>query len=513
VDRVRLAEICAATSLFTDLGTGQPREHGLRTCLVAMRIAEAVDPGPDLRTDVFYVSLLRFLGCTADAHETAAMVGGDDVGFLAGMAPATMGSPREEIARLLGLVGRGERVPRRLRLLARALSDPSSKARLLDAHCEVAVRLASEMGLDRGVTDSLAVAYARWDGRGIPETVAGEAIPMSMRVAIVARDIELWGRETDTTTTAEVLRARRGRAYAPEVVDAALSIGVDELRRVDGDPWEFLLASEPKPWREVTGSDVRLTLATLGDFADLKAPEFAGHSRRVERLAAEAAAAAQLSDEPVEILLRAALVHDLGVVAVPAGVWRAPRRLDPAEWEQVRIHPMWSERIVARCSGLGPVARVAGRHHERFDGSGYPAGIRGDDADPVVGLLACVDLFDERTSPRPYRARHSDADAAAELIRLADDGALARGAVDAVLEATDQAARQTRTERRPGGLTEREVDVLRLLSHGNTNRQIAATLDISVKTVGAHVEHIYVKAGVRSRAAATLYAMQNQLLS
>jgi pimeloyl-ACP methyl ester carboxylesterase len=120
VDRVRLAELCAAASLFTDLGTGQPTEHGLRTCLVAMRLAAALGLPADVLSEVYYVSLLRFLGCTADAHQLAAMTGGDEVRFLAGMAPVAMGSPREEIARMIGLVAAGQQLPQRLRALARA---------------------------------------------------------------------------------------------------------------------------------------------------------------------------------------------------------------------------------------------------------------------------------------------------------------------------------------------------------------------------------------------------------
>jgi HD-GYP domain-containing protein (c-di-GMP phosphodiesterase class II) len=506
-----LAELCGATSLFTDLGTGQPVEHGLRTCLVAMRLADALGTEVEVRREAFYVSLLRFLGCTADAHEVAGTAGGDDLGFLAGMAPVAMGSPREEVARLLGLVGRGERVPRRLRLLARAMSDPNAKVRLLVAHCEVAARLASEMGLPAGVTEALAVAYARWDGRGVPAGVAGEAIPLSMRVAIVARDIELWGRETDRARTVEVLRARRGRAYAPEVVDAALGVGVDELRRDDEDLWRTVLASEPAPAQEVVGSQLTVALGALGDFADLKSPDFAGHARRVAHIAAAAGAARNLDVRDSLSLTRAALVHDLGVVAVPSGAWRAPRRLTAPEWEQVRLHPVWTERILTRCPALKAVATVAARHHERLDGSGYPAGINGDETGSLAGVVACADMFDGRTSPRAHRSALDRESSVRSLRQLVGEGRLARPDVEAVLEATGSANQPVVVER-PAGLTEREIDVLRLLALGHTNRHIAGSLGISARTVGTHVEHIYAKAHVRSRAAAALFAAQHRVL-
>ncbi|CAN5789959.1 hypothetical protein BH23ACT2_BH23ACT2_06500 [soil metagenome] len=176
----------------------------------------------------------------------------------------------------------------------------------------------------------------------------------------------------------------------------------------------------------------------------------------------------------------------------------------------MRLHPMWSRRILARCRGLEPMAAVAGSHHERLDGSGYPSGTRSE-SDTATGLLACADLFDERCSPRPYRSALDPPAVADQMGELAAAGALGSGQVDAVLGAagvTDPVL----TVDRPGGLTEREVDVLRLLAYGSTNRQIAGALGISPKTVGAHIEHIYLKANVASRAAATLFAMRQGLL-
>lgn len=510
MQRVRLAELCASTSLFTDLGTGQPTEHGLRTCVVAMRLAEALSLDEDDRCEVFYVTLLRFLGCTADAHQVAEMAGGDDVRLLGGMATVTMGSPGEELAQMIKLVGEGMPLPRRLVTLARALADPAGKDPLLQAHCEVAARLATEMGLPEGVVSALEVAYARWDGRGVPRGVAGEAIPIAMRVAIVARDVELWGRETDDDTAAKVLRRRKGRAYSPEVVDAALKVGVGRLRDYPQDLWEAVLDSEPKPWLEAVGHDIDRALVALGDFADLKSPELAGRSRRVARITGDAAGIAQLDPTTCRDLARAASVHDLGMVAVPAGMLRSGPSPGTIAGERIRMHPLWTQRILERCSGLEPVATLAGRHHERVDGSGYPAGVTG--TEPTgVGLLMCADMYDELTSPGAGTRRMEPAEAADELGRLAAAGALRIDDVKAVLEAVQVASPLVEVER-PAGLSEREVDVLILLARGDTNRQIAASLGISPKTVGTHVEHIYSKLAVKTRAGATLFAVQNGLL-
>lgn len=508
---VRLAELCAATSLFTDVGMGQPSEHALRACLVTMRLADELDVDLQVRRDAYYVSMLRFLGCTSDAHQVAGMAGGDDRGFLAGMAPVTMGSARQELARLVAVVASGEALPRRVRSLARALADPGSKERLLGAHCEVASRLADGMGLPASVSEALMMAYARWDGRGVPAGVAGEHIPVGMLLAVVARDVELWARDAGPEATERMLRQRRGRAYAPHVVDAALAAGVPQLRRfADGDVWDLVLAEEPAPVLLVDEVGVGQVLAALGTFGDLKAPDFAGRSGRTARLAAAAGAACGLSGEENELLRRAGWVHDLGVVAVPAGIWTAPRALTVIEWESVRLHPMWTERLLARSTNLRAVATLAGGHHERCDRSGYPRGIPAPPQGSTTGLLACADVFDALTSPRAYRPAMDRAAAARELARMRSAGSLASRDVDAVLSI--EGLSRSRPALHPAGLTEREVEVLGLLARGRTNRQIADALVISPKTVGAHVEHIYLKAGVSSRAAAAVFAMQHNLL-
>lgn len=505
VDRLRVAELCAATSMFTDLGTGQPQEHGLRTCLVAMRLTEALGVDAEVARATYYVTLLRFLGCTADAH-LAAGAGGDEIRLFAAAAPVTMGSPREEMARILRLVGGGKPIPERLRLLAGMLLDPGSKERLLEGHCEVAARLARRLGMGAGVVAALEAAYARWDGKGVPD-LAGEDIPLPLRIAVVARDLELWAREAGGAAAAEILESRRGRAYAPEVVDAALGVGADRLREAPGEElWERVLALEPEPEITVVGPDIDTALEALGDFAEMKAPETAGGWRRVRGLIEHTSES--LSVEEAGILTRAAAVYDVGTVGVPVRVWRSAGPGSVA-WETVRLHPLWTCRVLERCERLHSVAIAASRHHERQDGSGYPGATRGI-FDRVEGLLAAAVAYDELTAGGPGVEKLATDAAVAELNGMASAGLLPAAEVAAVLAAAGHARKVDISP--PGGLTEREVDVLRLLASGMTNRQIAATLAISPKTVGTHVEHIYSKAGVRTRAGATLFAIEEKLV-
>jgi HD-GYP domain-containing protein (c-di-GMP phosphodiesterase class II) len=508
-----MAELCAATSVFTDLGTGQPGDHALRTCVIAMRLAERLGLGEDEQRTVYYGTLLRFLGCTADQHTVAAEVGGDEIAFFAGSAPTVMGSTLEEMRGMLPLVAPGQPLPRRARLLAALLTDPKGKDRLLSAHCEVAATLAGDMGLDQAVVEALHSAYARWDGTGTPAGLEADAIPVATRVAIVARDIELWSRDADHDTAIRVLRTRRAKAYDPAVVDAAdgrsdagAADSLASLRHLDADPWDAVLELEPGLPLTVSGPVLTRALRALGDFADLKAPEFSGHARRTASLAQAAATARGIDAELVE---RAALTHDLGVVGVASGLWCAPRQLTASEWERVRLHPVWSTRILSRCTGLAAVADLAGSTHERLDGSGYPGATRGGSEEWAI--LAAADCFDEQCSPRAYRRAAAPSEAADRLGQLVTDGRLPHVAVAAVLDAAGEAPPLVTVDR-PAGLTEREVDVLGLLARGRTNRQIAADLGIAPRTVGAHVEHIYAKADVRSRAAATLFAIQHDLV-
>jgi len=209
---------------------------------------------------------------------------------------------------------------------------------------------------------------------------------------------------------------------------------------------------------------------------------------------------------------RAALVHDVGRAGVPSGIWDRPGPLSAEQWERVRLHPYLSERVLCRCALLAPFADLAARHHERADGSGYHRGASGDQVALGARLLAAADAYHAMCEDRPHRPALTPADAASQLLDQVDAGRFTRVEVAAVLDAAGQARRPARVVR-PAGLTAREVDVLRLIARGHANKEVAAALGISPKTVGHHIEHIYAKAGVTTRAGATLFAMEHGLLS
>jgi DNA-binding NarL/FixJ family response regulator len=125
--------------------------------------------------------------------------------------------------------------------------------------------------------------------------------------------------------------------------------------------------------------------------------------------------------------------------------------------------------------------------------------------------LAAADAYEAMTHERPHRRAMRPADARTELGEMVGAGALEKRAVDAVLEAAGAAPLRVRPGH-PAGLTDREVEVLRLIAQGRTNKEIAEALVITEKTAGHHVEHIYAKAGVSTRVGAALFAMRHDLV-
>jgi HD-GYP domain-containing protein (c-di-GMP phosphodiesterase class II) len=508
---IRAAELTVALSLATDLGTGQPMEQGLRTCWVSLAAAEALGADSATRSCVYYVALLRFVGCTSDASETAVLAGGDDVGFNAVMAPMLLARAGEGMRHFVRHVAEDLPLHRRVGHVVRAMADPGMEHRSLSAHCEVASRLATRLGMPEPVRHALAHAYERWDGKGHPDGLAGDDVPLAVRIVAAARDAEIWARERGWPVAAEVLADRRGRGYDPAVVDALLEDGERWLAEVGDDPCAAVLDAEPEPRLTFGADQVDDALAAIADFADLKSPFLRGHSTGVAALARQAAKAAGLSDGEAATIGRAALVHDVGRVGVASGIWDRPGPLSAEQWERVRLHPYLTELVLRRCTALAPLAALAARHHERADGSGYHRGATGDQLDVSSRLLAAADAYHAMGEERPHRPALAPEAAASQLLDAADGGHLTRAEVDAVLAAAGQASRPANVAR-PAGLTEREVDVLRLIARGRSNKEVAATLGISPKTVGHHVEHIYAKAAVSTRAGATLFAMEHGLL-
>lgn len=371
--------------------------------------------------------------------------------------------------------------------------------------------LARRMHLDNAVIDALAHGYERWNGNGFPSGQQQDAIPLAVRVAIVGRDADLFIRMGEDP--ADQLRRRSGHAYDPTVVQAFLTIGSEAVESFDrDDDWHAVLSAEPQPVVRISERALEDTLDVFADFADLKSTWMRGHSPAVANLAEAAAAAAGLSSSECQLLRRAGLVHDLGRVGVENGIWDKPGKLTTEEWERVRLHPYYTQRILEHCLALQPLVEPAACHHERLDRSGYHRGYGADQLSMSARILGVADAYVAMTSDRPHRRALTRADAAASLEAEASAGRLDQQAVASVLSAAGEPRTAARRSL-PAGLTERECEVLGLIARGRTNRDVATRLNISPKTVGRHVENIYLKIDVSTRAGAALFAMQHHLLA
>jgi HD-GYP domain-containing protein (c-di-GMP phosphodiesterase class II) len=506
---LRLAELLAALSLVTDLARGRPTEEAVRACLIATRIAETLGLGRDETSHVYYMTLLRFVGCTAPSHEYTAALGGDHVVSRGQGDMSDMTKVGEALA-FLATFSSGLPAWRRPTAFVAALARvPNVGKDGIRADCEVAVRMARRFQLDERVAESLYQSFERWDGHGPPRGLVGEAIALPARLAAVAFAAAMFHRAGGPEAAVEAVRRWSGRSLDPGLADAFLGRSDELLEAIENeDVWPAVLAAEPTPWRQVRGARIDEVARGFADFVDLKSPYLQGHSAGVAALTEGAARASNLPDEEVTALRRAALLHDLGRAGVTTAIWEKRGPLTSGEWEQVRLHAYHTERILSRSAALAPLAQLAGMHHERLDGSGYHRGAPASVQSKMARILAAADVYQALTEERPHRAALAPEPAARAL--EAQPG-LDRQAVAAVLAAAGQ-----RRGRVPmpwaAGLSDREVEVLRLLARGRSERQIAEALFISASTVHTHVTHIYEKAAVSTRASAALFAMENGLL-
>ncbi|MEZ4364615.1 MAG: HD domain-containing phosphohydrolase [Kofleriaceae bacterium] len=506
----RLADLLSALSLATDLGVGAPLETSQRTCLVAVTLGAELGLAGEALATVFYAALMRHLGCTAWAHEAAELVGDDH-----DLTRTFEGVDRERrtqlLSRAVGHLAAGAPLGTRVRSVARALSHPAAGARLAAAQCAQAEALAADLELGAPVIEALSQMYERYDGRGAPLGLRGPAISVAGQLVHLAQVLEALHRQRGRDATLAELARRRGGQFAPELCTLAQRARDRVWATLTAaDPWERVLAAEPEPHRVLAPTKVEDVALAFARFADLKSPHRVGHSTSVAELVVAAARRAGLSTNERARLHIAALLHDLGTTSVSNATWDHPGPLGAAAWEQVRLHAYHGERILVRSPVTRPYAALVGAHHERLDGGGYHRGASGDAIEWPARILAAADAWVALTASRPHRAALSAAGAARALHRDTGEGRLCRQAAALVLAAAGQPAPRVEL---PAGLTDREGEVLGLVARGLTSKEIAASLGITTRTVKHHIEHIYEKTGVSTRAAAALFAARHNLVA
>ena len=504
-----MAEVLGALSLMTDLGSGVPFEKGLRTCVAASALAEALALERADNHAVYFAALLRSLGCTAHASVFAEMFD-DDVAIQRELKTRDVGDPgmfSAQAERFATWAG-NERAQNLSARFATVL--PAQGAELGRGACEVSAALGARLELPEGAIAALDEVYERYDGHGFPAGHAGDDLTIAVRVVHVAEQAVMAHYDGGPQAAVHEVARRAGGHLDPDIC-ASFAANVESILGAleAPDMLAAAIASEPAPPITAPAGNLDRVCSAFASFADLKGRFLLGHSEHVARLADRAAALLGYDDVVRARLRAAALLLDIGRVGVSSAVWDRPSQLGPVEWERVRLHSYWTERMLMRCPALERLGPLAAAHHERLDGSGYHRAARGSELSSGGRLLAAADVLAAMTEARPYRAAHSRSDAARALQDEVLSGCLDAEAVGAVIEAAGLPRRRTAW---PNELTDREVEVLRVLARGLGNREIAEALVLSPRTVQHHLASVYDKIDLHTRAGAAVFAIEHGLV-
>lgn len=503
---VRVADLLIALSLATDLGFGRPMEHMLRTTRLALRIGDRIGLAEAELATVYDVSLLTYVGCSVYGDE-AARIFGDDIEFRAAMQGIDRAGTRARWF-MLRQAGKGSSPGDRVKHVGSLVA--TNGRRLVGQmanHCAAAGQLADRLALGDAVREGVEQAYVRWDGRGVPDSLAGDQLSFAGRIAHVAEALEMLERRLGVNDAVAVLCDRSGTQFDPQVVDTVCFDTDDLVSRLGDDTHDAVLEAEPIERLPLDDEQLDAALEAIGDFCDLRCTYFAGHSRGTADLAVAAARSIGLGDDQIRLLRRAAHIHEAGRFGVSAQVWNRPGALTVADMERVRLHTYFVERMFNRPEPLRRIGVLAGSHHERTDGSGYHRGVPNAMLDLPARILAAADAYHAMGQERPHRPPLSPAEAERQLTAECRAGRFDSIAVDAVLGVGDDRPSRIRAGG-PAGLTARETEVVGMVARGRSNKAIAQALGIKPKTVSNHLERAYPKLGVSNRAAATMKALE-----
>jgi len=407
-ETVHLSDVFSALSFALDLTEGQPMGHALRTTLIAQELAGRLGLPLALRRDLYYAALLKDAGCSSNASGVFSLFGGDDrlakgarmrvdwsnyfrAAFFA-MAQAAPGASWFERAR---------------RITALARQGRRAAVELVDLRCRRGAEIVQQLGLGPGAADAVRSLDEHWDGRGHPRGLAGDEIPIVARVLTLAQTLEVFAMRGGAANALGLVGRRAGRWFDPLVVAAGAgletplerwcSLGTRELRDAvaEAEPGSAAMLAGPRAVDRIAH--------VFADVVDAKSPFTGAHSQRMTQLAVSVAHQLGWGVAEVAEVRRAALLHDLGKLTVPNTILDKPGPLTPSEWEVMRMHSFYTERILEHVRGFEWLAFASASHHERLDGSGYCRGLRGENVPALSRVLAVADVFDALSTRRPYR--------------------------------------------------------------------------------------------------------------
>jgi putative nucleotidyltransferase with HDIG domain len=431
--RIRLSDVIGGLSYALDLTEGEPPGHALRSCAIGMRIADELGLGAATRSHLFYALLLKDAGCSANSAKMAALFGADDHEAKRTAKRSNWSRAFPALVWSLRIVAPNGGFRARAGRLRAIKHEGQVTRSLMLARCDRGAEIALLLGLDPQTAEAIRALDEHWDGNGQPHRLRGEEIPLLARIVCLAQTAEIFHGEAGPGAACTVAARRSGEWFDPQLVDVLRAF------RDDTHFWATLAqadvsALEPGS-RTLTADDASLDrIATaFAGVIDVKSPWTYRHSDLVGMLAVRIAAALGADEDEVTDLRRAAMLHDIGKLAVSNRILDKPGRLTDAEFAQVREHPLTTARILERIPGFAHLAPLAAAHHERLDGSGYPYGLGAENLTAPMRVLAVADVFEALTSARPYRPPMS-VDDALRILRADAPARLDPDAVEALAE-------------------------------------------------------------------------------
>jgi putative nucleotidyltransferase with HDIG domain len=344
---ISLSEVISALSFAIDLTDGAVHGHALRTCLLGMRIAEEAGLTPEEKSSLYYALLLKDIG-------------------------------NEE---MIGL------------------------------RCDRGASIVSKLGMGPLAAEAVRNLEEHWDGSGYPKRARGKRIPLLARVCAVAQHLDVFSTGRSPSVAIETLEQWSGTWFDPELVQAALSLN----RR--GVLWTYCRASDsheltraavldldPRKRQRLDDRQIDLICEAFADVVDAKSHFTFRHSVGVAELARGIAKNLGLRQDRIRLVRRAALLHDIGKLSVANTILDKKTRLTEAEWKVVERHPGLTRRILEQIGPFREIAIVAGEHHEKLDGSGYPKHLMAADLSIEARIIAVADVYGALSEDRPYRA-------------------------------------------------------------------------------------------------------------
>ncbi len=406
--RLKLSELLGALSYALDLTEGQPAGHCLRSGWIGQQVGRALGLRPPQMRDLFYTVLLKDLGCSSTAARISQLYCTDDRAFKYKLRQIDRRALPQALRLLVGVVGQEAPLLQRLRALGRSLTAGQQPGReMVQTRCDRGATIARRLRFSDAVASGIASLDELWNGRGGPQGLRGEAIPLYGRIASLAQFVETFTATRGAEAALREVRRRSGSWFDPALVAAFVQVARDPRfwqRLASPDLETEVFNMDPARELQVVDEDyLDDVAAAFGAVVDAKSPFTGGHSERVGAIAHAVSLRLGLDAAHARWVRRAALLHDVGKLGVSNTILDKPAKLDAVEWRAMQRHAAYTEEVLGRITAFRVMARVAGAHHERLDGQGYPRGLDSRHIRPETRIITVADIFDALTADRPYR--------------------------------------------------------------------------------------------------------------